>query len=104
MGEPSKAGAAARVTTRCGSLLPNSAAAQVSVACTAPADAVALPPSVALATPGASSASASDAPASSALRRRRAFIGPRFDGLLGHLGRLGALLGPRLVELHPPAC
>ena len=55
----------------------------------------------------AAPARATPQPASSALRGRRALIGPRrasAGSLLGRLGRLGALLGPRLVELDAPAC
>ena len=85
----------ARVTTRCGSLLPYCAAAQVKVACTAPADAVAVPPSAAPAAPGASSASASASapPASAGLRRRRALIGPR---------RRAGLARPSRAAWRPP--
>src|SRR3954464_15586459 len=107
-GVPSKSAAPARTMMSRGSLTPKSAACQLSVACTAPPEAVTLPAMSADATLGPSSASA-DARASqapvSALRGRRALIGPRrhrLDGL-GRLGRLGALLGPRLVELDPPA-
>src|SRR6185437_9559497 len=112
-GEPSKAGVPARAMISRGSLTPKSAACQLSVACTAPPEAVTLPALSADAIAGPSSAgtdaSASQTLASSALRGRRALIGPRRHrrfgrlGGLGRLGRLGALLGPRLVELDPPA-
>src|SRR5947207_5024860 len=106
-GEPSKSVAPARTMVSRGSLTPKSAACQLSVACTAPPEAVTLPAlsAAAIAGPSRVSAevSASQPPASSALRGRRALIGPRFHGLHGpvggRLGRLGALLGPRLVEL-----
>src|SRR3954454_23150338 len=105
-GVPSKSAAPARTTIRRGSLTPKSAACQLSVACTAPPEAVTLPALSADATAGPSSASAdasaSHAPARSALRGRRALIGPRRHRL-SRLGRLGALLGPWLVELDPPA-
>src|SRR3954466_14035810 len=111
-GVPSKSAAPARTTISRGSLTPKSAACQLSVACTAPPEAVTLPALSADATAGPSSASAdasaSHAPATSALRGRRALIGPRRRRLgrlsrLSRLGRLGALLGPRLVALDPPA-
>src|SRR5512132_2972322 len=109
-GEPSKSGVPARAMISRGSLTPKSAACQLSVACTAPPEAVTLPALSADAIAGPSSASADDSasqpPASSVLRSRRALIGPRrhrLVGRLGRLGRLGALLGPRLVELDPPA-
>src|SRR4051794_2157257 len=108
-GVPSKSAAPARTMMSRGSLTPKSAACQLSVACTAPPEAVTLPALSADATAGPSSASAdasaSHAPAWSALRGRRALIGPRRHrlGRLSRLGRLGALLGPRLVELDPPA-
>src|SRR3954466_6572550 len=107
-GVPSKSAAPARTTISRGSLTPKSAACQLSVACTAPPEAVTLPALSADATAGPSSASAdasaSHAPARSALRGRRALIGPRRHrlGRLSRLGRLGALLGPRLVALAPP--
>src|SRR5512132_767935 len=108
-GDESNSVAPALTMVRRGSLTPNSAACQASVACTAPPEAVTLPALSADAAAGASSAnadaSASQPPARSALRGRRALIGPRRHRLsrLSRLGRLGALLGPRLVELDPPA-
>src|SRR3954453_4285824 len=114
-GVPSKSAAPPRAMISRGSLTPKSAACQLSVAWTAPPEAVTLPALSADATPGPSSAgadaSASQAPARSALRRRRALIAPRRHrraarlgrlGRLCRLGRLGALLGPWLVELDPP--
>src|SRR6478752_2810146 len=112
-GEASKRVAPARTIVRRGSLTPKSAACQLSVACTAPPEAVTLPALSAAAIAGSArasaDASASQPPATSALRGRRARICPRAlaggrrDRLVGRLGRLGALLGPRLVELDPPA-
>src|SRR6476646_7217553 len=112
-GEASKRVAPARTTVSRGSLTPKSAACQLSVACTTPPEAVTLPALSAAAIAGASRASAevsaSQPPVVSALRASRARTGPRaltggrLDRLVGRLGRLGALLGPRLVELDPPA-
>src|SRR3954471_18718739 len=97
-GVPSKSAAPARTMMSRGSLTPKSAACQLSVACTAPDEAVTLPAlsAEAAAGPTAAEGGPSHAPATSALRGRRALIGPRRHrlGRLRRLGRLGALLGP----------
>src|SRR5690242_12578071 len=88
--------------TRRGFLTPSSAFSQLSVACTGPPEAVTLPASSASAPAGTSASPNATAAPARTLRRRRALIGPRFGVAFG-LGRLGALLGPRLVELDAPA-
>src|SRR3954452_15020226 len=101
------------MTARRGLAMPKSAASHSSVALTAPADLVIVPPSLARAGPAPATASSAPAvaAASAALRRSagtarglraRAGLGRRSLHLVG-LGLLEALLGPRLVELdaHP---
>src|SRR4051812_7346977 len=102
----------ARAIVRVGRRTPNSPADQASVACTPPLAAVTEPAgSAAAGAAGARAAAVAAArPRSARLGRRDAGTGPGRivrrrggGGLVGlGLGRLGALAGPRLVELDAP--